>query len=130
MAHDAVDGAFAEPGGQSGNFDGGLPKVAVLSSKLPSIPMLHDGRTLVPPAPELLGIDIDELQCSRWMCSIRSMVASSGTPPRWREKSKHQQSPHNRASRQLRSSGHPPHQIVVRQIKCKLLHYGSVSTAA
>ena len=62
MAHDAVDGALAELGGQDEDFGGDLAQAAVLLVQVRQFPPLRGGRTFVPPALNLLRIDIDELQ--------------------------------------------------------------------
>src|SRR5208337_2943461 len=60
--HDAVDGTLAELGGQGEDIGGDLAQVAVLLFQADQLLALCGGRALGPPAPELLRIDIDELQ--------------------------------------------------------------------
>src|ERR1700733_8507508 len=59
--HDAVDGPLAELGGQGEYLGGDLSQLAILVVQAVQLPPLWEGWTLVPPAPELLRIDIDEL---------------------------------------------------------------------
>ena len=77
--HDGVDGTFAEFNGQGENLRRHLAQAAVLRFQVVQFPPPRDRRVFCPPAPQLLGIDFDELKLFAMNTFDAVNLASSNT---------------------------------------------------